>query len=77
MRKTSNFIFSILLIIVGLVLFSVGNMYAGLFFVASGLGTLLMSLGERVISRILMIIGFLGVTVYCVGSVIAIIMSLI
>ena len=77
MRKSSNIIISALLVIVGLVFFFTAGSLTNLFFAVCALGMLLMSLGEKVISRILMIIGALGAMIFGFGSIISTIKSLI
>lgn len=77
MKKSTNIIISVLLMVMGLAIFFVKGSLTNLFFAVCALGMLLMSLGERVISRILMIIGALGALIFGVMSIISIIISLL
>ena len=77
MKKSSNIIISVLLMIMGLVFFFTSGSLTNLFFAVCALGMLLMSLGEKVISRILMIIGAIGAMIFGFGSIISIIKYLI
>ncbi|MBQ7326364.1 MAG: hypothetical protein IJW93_02670 [Clostridia bacterium] len=77
MKKSSNIIISVLLMIMGLVFFFTAGSLTNLFFAVCALGMLLMSLGEKVISRILMIIGAIGAMIFGFGSIISIIKYLI
>ncbi len=77
MKKSTNVIISLFLMIMGLVFFFTAGSLTNLFFAVCALGMLLMSLGERVISRILMIIGAIGAMIFGFGSIILTIKSLI
>ena len=64
MNKSKVIISSLLLLIVGLVCFFFTKSLSNLAFAVCAFGVLLMSFGERVVSRIIMWIGALGVA-YC------------
>ena len=64
MNKSNAIISSLLLLIMGLVCFFLTKDLTNLSFAVCALGALLMSFGERIISRIIMLIGAIGVA-YC------------
>lgn len=64
MNKSNAIISSLLLLIMGLVCFFLTKDLTNLFFAVCALGVLLMAFGERIISRIIMVIGAIGAA-YC------------
>lgn len=64
MNKSKSVISALLLLIMGLVFLFLTKSLINLAFVVCAFGVLLMSFGERIISRIIMLIGALGVA-YC------------
>ena len=64
MNKSNAIITSILLLIMGLVCFFLTKDLTNLSFAVWALGALLMAFGERIISRIIMLIGAIGAA-YC------------
>lgn len=64
MNKSKSIISALLLLIMGLVCFFLTKDLTNLSFAVCAFGVLLMSFGERIISRIIMWIGAIGVA-YC------------
>ena len=64
MNKSNAIISSLLLLIMGLVCFFLTKDLTNLSFAVCALGVLLMAFGERIISRIIMLIGAIGAA-YC------------
>ena len=64
MNKSKSIISSLLLLIMGLVCFFLTKDLTNLSFAVCAFGVLLMSFGERIISRIIMLIGAIGAA-YC------------
>ena len=64
MNKSNAIITSLLLFIMGIVFFLLTKSLTNLAFAVCAFGVLLMAFGERIISRIIMLIGAIGVA-YC------------
>ena len=64
MNKSKSIISALLLLIMGLVCFFLTKDLTNLSFAVCAFGVLLMSFGERIISRIIMLIGAIGAA-YC------------
>ena len=76
MNKSNAIISSLLLLIMGLVCFFLTKDLTNLFFAVCALGALLMAFGERIISRIIMLIGAIGAA-YCGYQMIMMVIRLV
>lgn len=77
MNKSKTIILSLALLILPLVIFFLTGSLTNLAFAICGLGALLSAFGERIISRILMVIGALGVAIFGISSIVSVVSSLI
>ena len=63
----------ILIIAMGVAVFLIKGSLMKLFIAIAGLGMLISTFGEKIISRILMLIGFLGFAVFGIWSIVSLI----
>ena len=77
MNKSKTIILSLALLILSLVIFFLTGSLTNLAFAICSLGALLSAFGERIISRILMVIGALGVAIFGISSIVSVVSSLI
>lgn len=77
MKKTYSIIVSLLITVMGIALFIIKGSLTNLFFGIIGVGILLSEFEEKIISRILMITGALGVAVFGIWSIVSVFSSLL
>lgn len=77
MNKSKAVISSLLLLIMALVLFFLTKDLTNLAFAVCAFGALLMSFGEKILSRIIMCVGAIGVAYFGFKTIILVINSLL
>ena len=77
MKKSSDIITSLFIIVLGIALFIIKGSIVNLFFGIIGVGMLLSVFEEKIISKILMIVGGLGSLIFGIRTIVLAFMHLI